>query len=430
MKTKTFIRLTCAILIFAMLLTTGMLQVLAVDADKVEWRPIINRFVGEYGAQMADNPRLYAEGMYGGDGFQYIQGAAVGTDGTILMGQDMGSARVSIDFGKTWYTPANLGNTMHQAVSCAIDPADSNIMFIAMNGSAKIPNVGNHEGIYRSNDRGQSWTLVKKITDLTTERFYHANFACYPTTGGSPETRIWRFVSSSDNSDNGHIYTSTDGGVTWDDGVTMSDTTYGEEKYCLVQDPTTSNTLFMGTILGLFKTTNGGTGWTKMYATSLAGEVHSFWIDPDAPTHYYASVTTTDTAKQGLWYYNSTSWSRKLSGINPNNFAMGAKDANGKRMIYVHNQDGTTPRIRQLDETTWLSSFDINRTDDDAWVQKSLSGQDQNVFLPHPTIPDACISHGNAYWWRSEGSEGYTWDVSSANFQGPAYHGMSFDPDD
>ncbi|OQB14074.1 MAG: hypothetical protein BWY15_01447 [Firmicutes bacterium ADurb.Bin193] len=432
MKTKTLARLTSMVLCTVMVISICAFEVAAVTVpENIEWRPITDRREGEFGNDLANFPRLYANGMYGGDGYEYIQGAAVGIDGTVLMGQDMGSARVSLDFGKSWFTPPNLGNPIHIATSCAIDPSDPNVMFIAMTGSDAIAGVGNHEGIYRSTDKGQSWTLVKNIRYMTDERFYHANFACYPTTGGSSDTRTWRYVCANESTGTGKIYTSANGGVTWDDGINMSDATFGADRYCLVQHPTNINTLYVGTVNGLYRTTNGGTSWTEPWSASLDGEVRSFWIDPDNTSHFLATVTSNTAAKRGLWETTNggTNWTRILSDINPSNFAVGAKNASGQRMIYVHNKDGNTPRIRKFNGT-WLSSFTLNKTDPNQWGQGAISGQNQAVFLPHPTIPDACIAHGRAFWWRSEGSQGAIWDVSSNNYHGPEFHDISFDKDD
>lgn len=429
MRQKGVKKFLSTLLVSTLVVTTGVLGAVqeATAADRVEWRPLIKRSQGELGADKVDYPQYYTKGRYGSEGYQYIQGAAVQSDGTVLMGQDMGSARISLDFGKTWFTPPNTGNPLIVGNSCAIDPADSDVMFIAMAAGSMgtlFPVLRNQEGIYRSTDKGQNWTLVQSIPNISSGsgwRFYKDNFACYPVTGGTAEARTWRFVNSDREGGPGTFWTSSNG-ITWTKKSDLSFSTYGK-KYALVQHPTVQNTLYLCTETGLWCTPDGGGSWTRPWNSKIPGKTRSLWIDPDNTSHMIASVTDT-----GVWEtVDGNNWTCILNSIQPATLAVGAKNSDGKRLIYVHNDAGDGKAwIRKFDGT-WSSSYTIQANNPDVWHQKSITGQDQCVFLPHPTIPDLCITHGRNFWWRSEGTEGMVWTDGSTNFFGSSMNSTFFD---
>lgn len=431
---RNFLYQWACILLAAAVWMAGMpiLSAAAESETKIEWRPLHKRSEAYMGADKADFPQYYQKGKYGGEGMQYIQGAAVHADGTVLMGQDMGSARISEDFGLTWYTPPNAGNPLIGGNSCAIDPADSDVMFIEMSAKTMgvtYPKLRELEGIYRSEDKGQSWTLVQTVPNLGNTgayRCYRDDFACYPTAGGDVGSRLWRYaVSDQDGGDGG--FWSSEGGTEWKRVSVMPANTFGV-MYALVQHPTVRDTLYLCSATGLWQTVDGGVTWSEPWADTLTGTARSLWIDPDEASHMIVSiyggqhgVRETDD--------NGSSWNCILSDILPGQLSVGAKDDAGRRMIYVHTPDNKgTPRIRTFDGE-WITP-QTQPTDPTKWAQSSLTGANQCVFLPHPTIPDLCIAHGKSFWWRSENRKGKLWTDSSTNYFGTGFSQIAFDETD
>ncbi|OQB15213.1 MAG: hypothetical protein BWY15_00583 [Firmicutes bacterium ADurb.Bin193] len=434
MKSKVFFRCICTALVMTLLLTSGLVlpqQEAFAAGEKIEWRPMLGRADFQLGADKADYPELYSKGIYGGEGYQYIQGATVGSDGTILMGQDMGAARVSDDFGKTWYTPVSTGLQGFQAQSCAIDPADSNVMMICMlTGSVKqiFPSLKPLEGVWRSTDKGQNWSQVLSFPAVNL-RVMQDNFACYPITGGDPDTRVWRFAASAQQQANGGFFTSNDGGKTWTKVCELSFDTY-KDKYDLDQHPTEKDTLYMSTASGVWVTKDGGKTWTQPWKAQIDGGVRALWVDPDDTNHIIVSVESAAAEKQGVWETadGGASWNNILK-INPGHMAVGAKNADGKRMIYVHNAVGKeSPMIRNFDGQ-WVKAT-LKADNPTVWNQQGMTGVKQACFIAHPTQPDSAIAHGRNYWWRSEGNGGTVWKSSSTNFFGPIFYDMNFDEND
>ncbi len=407
-----------------------------------EWRPFIKRPKEYVGAAMVDHPALYSKGRYGGEGHQYMHGAAVSADGqTVIVAQDMGSIRKSTDFGATWFTPPNIGNPMIGGQSCAIDPADADVMFALMtasNAGTADPALNALEGMYRSTDGAQTWTLVQPIAEIPFQQRYHQrNIACWPVSGGSVKARKWRAATMAQSNREGSTiidkgsFWSSDGGVAWARRADMSFAVFGR-AYALVQHPTEEDTLYLGSDKGLWRTSkfSSGTGWTRPFAGALDGRVQSFWINPDDVRHMIASVTSDQAAKRGVFETTNggTGWNRILSSINPATFEVGAKDNRGARMIWVHNEDGDIAQIRTLAGAWTQPVLKRHGTPPYDWDTSSLTGVTQAFFLADPTKPTHCLCHGLAYFWKT--TDGVTFHEANTNFFGTGYRDVAFEQSD
>jgi photosystem II stability/assembly factor-like uncharacterized protein len=97
----------------------------------------------------------------------------------------------------------------------------------------------------------------------------------------------------------GGVWNTTDGGQTW---VPLTDFLPVLSAYSLVMDPSSSQTLYLGTGEwqlwgnGIYKTTNGGATWKELTATdnSVANShfsyVHQIAISPARPSNLYAAT--------------------------------------------------------------------------------------------------------------------------------------------
>ncbi|OQB15000.1 MAG: hypothetical protein BWY15_00815 [Firmicutes bacterium ADurb.Bin193] len=404
----------------------------AAEGEKIEWRPMVGRRQEDMGAEKANFPELYPNGRYGGEGYQWMHGGAFHEDGTVMMGQDMGFVRISTDFGKSWFTPENNGLYMQEGNACAIDPADSNVMFVSLSGSTQyqlVPSFKEIEGIYRTENKGKSWTMVAKVGHFAMDRYFKDTFACFPISGGTVQDRIWRLAitSTNDIGDRG-LFVSDPGGLKWEKICEFPLATYGDRIYTLKQHPTDINTLFMSTSTGLFKTTDGGKTWNKVRPDMFNGKVNTVWVDPDNALHLLLSFTHNDAAKRGVYESNDggETWTNIMNEINPAQMGVGAKNAEGKRIIYVHNSvaGGTKAKIRNF-SGQWMD-HEIQPDNPEPWTQTNITGRQQAFFLPHPTIPDLALAVGNAYFWRSESTEGRVWKSSSTGFIAPRFFDMGF----
>jgi len=108
-----------------------------------------------------------AAGMRGGEGFQYVYAIAYAPNDTsiVYMATDTSQVWKSSDGGFSWES-RNRGFIAHGARSLGVDPVNSNVIFAAgflgyeYDKSKKYKN--GIQGIFRSVDGGDTWTLVKK----------------------------------------------------------------------------------------------------------------------------------------------------------------------------------------------------------------------------------------------------------------------------
>ena len=235
----------------------------------------------------------------------------------------------SIDGGKSW---KNMGlKESRQIGGIEIDPRNSNIVFVAAEGSAWGP--GGDRGLYRTTDGGESWEKVLEISENTginnvlidpvnpdimyatsEQRRRHV----HTKIGGGPESAVYRSsdgglnwtksmkglpsvdiggigiaVSPADHNvvyliveaaeGKGGFFRSSDRGASWNK---MSDYhssgQYYNEIYC---DPTDVNKVFsMETYSKI--TLDGGKSWKNIGIDNKHVDDHALWIDPQNTNHY------------------------------------------------------------------------------------------------------------------------------------------------
>jgi photosystem II stability/assembly factor-like uncharacterized protein len=170
----------------------------------------------------------------------------------------------SDDGGKSW---RNVGlKTSEHIGRIAIDPRDSNIVFVAAQGPLWSP--GGERGLYRTTDGGKTWKAVIPGTENTgaTDVVIDPNnpdimFAAtwqrrrhfYTLIGGGPESAVYRSV---------------DGGVTWTrvrSGLPSGDL----GRIGLAISPADSNVVYAtveaaGTTGGIFRSSDRGATWERM----------------------------------------------------------------------------------------------------------------------------------------------------------------------
>lgn len=413
------------------------------------WRPMIVRPEEMSGSDQADLPDLYPKGRYWGEGAQFAQGAARGLSDPdrVIWGQDIGSIRISRDDGRSWAILPNLGNPLLGGNSCAIDPADADVMFALMSAHAlgeSSPALNAAEGIYRSTDGGKHWSLKQPVPEVPYwQRYFQDGFACWPLAGGRAEQRVWRLLAMSQiqrqDLQPGSLWTSRNGGDTWQPGPALPDPMARAQQFSLVQHPTEEGTLLACTGAGPWTTLDGGETWRPAFEGRFTEECRSLWIDPDRPETVLLAITSDRTSEQGIWHSETggRSWRRVLDGFNPSNFAVGPRDGAGIRTVFVHSIErrNPVPRVRDWDGTRFLGRDWIRAEvvkplkNTREWGMEAISGEDQALFLPHPVDPDDALCHGRAVWWRTA-DRGRTWTISSTGFGGQSCRDAFFDTGD
>lgn len=204
----------------------------------------------------------------------------------------------SLNGGETW-TRMGLETSEHIA-KILIDPGDSNVVFVAAEGS--LWKSGGERGVYRSSDGGENWSQVLSI---------------------SPET-----------------------------GVTDLQFDPGNSKviYAAAYQRRRNVPLFLGggPESGIYKTTDGGNSWRRIEKGLPAGDMGRIGIavSPVKPSHVYASI---EAAPNEKGFYRSTdsgeSWEKQ------NEYISGGTGAHYYQEIFAspHKLD----RVYQMD--VWMN---------------------------------------------------------------------------
>jgi titin len=145
--------------------------------------------------------------------------------------------------------------------SLAVFPGNPRIVYAAASGPGG--------GVLKSTDGGASWTV---LGSSLFNQVVFGSLVVDPTNANNVFVTVWYGTSANA----GGVYKSTDGGVTW------TNTTAGIHAGAatdLAMDPTNSSVLYAGLTQGanggatngLYKSTDGGTTWTRLAGGLLTG---------------------------------------------------------------------------------------------------------------------------------------------------------------
>ncbi len=235
----------------------------------------------------------------------------------------------STDAGKSW---KNMGlKDSRQIGKILIDPRNSNIVFVAAEGS--VWGSGGDRGLYKSTDSGKNWKKVLEISENTgvnnviydprnpdvmyatsEQRRRHV----YTKIGGGPESAVYKSEDGGENwfkimkglpkvdlggmdikvapadpdivyliveaaENKGGFFKSTNRGASW---VKQSDYTasgqYFNEIYC---DPKNVDKVYAVDVVSKV-TLDGGKTWKPIGNSNRHVDDHAIWIDPNQPEHF------------------------------------------------------------------------------------------------------------------------------------------------
>jgi len=252
--------------------------------------------------------------------------------GVFYVGAVNGGVWKTDDAGRTW-RPIFDAQPTQSIGAIAVAPADPNIIYVGSGEGLLRPDLSVGNGIYRSSDAGETWShlgltdgqqIAALAVDPKDSRRVFAAVLGHPY-GPNPERGIYR---------------SLDSGVTWQRVLYKDDDTGGSAVeidpanpqlvYAALWQarlgPWEDKNEFNGTGGGLFKSSDGGSTWSRLTSGLPATLTQiNMALAPSAPSRIYAVAGTTEpgdySSAAGLGVFRSddagATWTRITSDPRP-----------------------------------------------------------------------------------------------------------------
>lgn len=324
-------------------------------------------FHGIFSLSIAADKKITWQLIGPGDADQ-VTSLSVGGDGSVYVGTDIGGIYYSSNQGECWLSMNNGIKNYDITTPVIIDPKDKMKLY-----------VGTRGGFYKSTDGGGTWKPVWKgigyphpeslsacigslVLHPEDNRTLYLGFGYRPSTEGGPVIKKIRWGSD--------IYMSKDGGETW-----KSSSSLGKELKVrhMIIDYKNTNTMYVATNEGLFKSLDAGKTWKNILNTA----VRHIAVHPDDSRCIYLAA-----GPDGIFKSNNSgeSWEKKNSGLHfiktkskhTDNYAQVLVDKKNTKTMYTIN-------------STWGESGGVYKSanNGDTWVKvtkwNGLLGSKGNV---------------------------------------------------
>ena len=250
----------------------------------------------------------------------------------------------TIDGGKTWekvlYKDENTG-----AIQVTIDPNNSNIVYADMWAGRQGPWEngawnGKESGLFKSIDGGTTWKKLTTGLPATEQGLSRIGFCIAP----SNSNRLYATVEAEKG---GGIYRSDDAGESWtlmdaDPRLWSRGTDFAEVK----ADPKNADIVYSANVV-TWKSVDGGKTWTAFRGAPGGDDYHRIWINPDNPaiiliaSDQGAIITVNGGETFSSWYNQPTAQFYHVSADNsfPYNVYSGQQES-GSVGIASRSNDG------------------------------------------------------------------------------------------
>ncbi|MBM4055129.1 MAG: hypothetical protein FJ264_10770, partial [Planctomycetes bacterium] len=367
----------------------------------------------------------YEAGHEGGEGFQMVQSISYAPSNPDVAYFCVDTSQVwkSIDGGNSWESKRN-GIKSLGGVSLVVDSGNEDVVFLSSTGG------GSNDGIYRTLDGGDTWTLVRKT-------YYSKNTS--GDTNDAGEGQHYAFDANSfDGTRHQTIYAgthkdgllkSTDGGATWK-SIGLSGKRILDIE--LVTSGGTKNTLYVATnntaasSKGLYKVVDDGVNTPTVSALgNLPDYPRTIAIDTESNSSNVIIYAAVGTYK----VYRSTdggkTFTSRSSGLDLNcsyrTISISPADPN---YLYVRVDVCSetyefNPYYSTDGGATWNPAYDLNVGDldiQDIWPGPAIP------IAPHPEIAGVALGDMLSSMRKTTDS-GNSWSYSGNGYMGARREG-------
>jgi PKD repeat protein len=358
-------------------------------------------------------------GLTGGEAEQHFHGMArsLYNPSYIYLSQDVAGPWKSIDSGETWAKTLDDGLFVNDGESIEVDPADEQTVFVIEHGNWLNENA---QGLYRSTDGGDSWSLVlQKDTnyDSSLHRMYAHNIA-YDLASATTSTPAARWYVAFHNDG---LYRSDDGGVTWST-TPVSSLSGHATVYSVLTHPTDGKTVYVATSSGLYRSTARGASLAKI-GNLPSGAVSSIQINPQNPLVIYATV-------KGTGLYRSTDGGTTFSLLKSFGAARVFINPGHPEVIYLVAVSSPNAIVSHDAGATWITDMTVTGAPGRESGWKGAMTGELTGIMPDPANADEAVAYTHASIFKTTDG-GQTFTDHSTLFTGFAWSwwntGIAFD---
>ena len=238
--------------------------------------------------------------------------------GKVFLGGDTEGIFSSEDGGQSW-TVRNEGLRDFWVETILYDPTDPDVIY-----------VGGRSGVYKSTDQGKSWQWLRTGFPAVSGSSYSAPVSALAMDPVNPSVIYAGIGSPRDGlGKQGAIYKSVDGGNTWSQvnavggglpaDALMTSLFFHPTNQTAAPGASTSRTLYLSSQYGFFVSTDGGVSWTASNAGLPHTNVARVAVSRSRPEVMYLTLYAPLTASWRGGVYKSEnggkSWTARNNGL-------------------------------------------------------------------------------------------------------------------